>query len=196
MLSRTSSNSPAVWLLALVLSLQVGHLHAGEVLRARVGSYQDRYLVHVDMLIRDRPEKVYARLTDYEHLDQLSDSIIESQLLYKAPPHYRVRIITSGCVQGLFCQEIIQVQEVTELPNGYILVVVVPELSDLKYSRSLWYIRAEGEDTRVTYSAALVPDFWIPPLIGSYIFKTKLLEESLAIIQGLEQTAPGEPSQP
>ncbi len=193
--SKTSSSKPAVWLFVLILSVPAGDLHAGEVLRARVSSYQDRYLVHVDMLIRDRPERVYARLTDYAHLDRLSDSIVESRLLYEDPPHYRVRLITSGCVQGLFCQDITQVQEVTELPNGYILVVVIPELSDLKYSRSLWYIRAEGEDTRVTYSSALVPDFWIPPLIGSYIFKTKLLEESLAIIQGLEQTD-SEPSEP
>jgi hypothetical protein len=34
-----------------------------------------------------------------------------------------------------------------------------------------------------------VPDFWVPPLFGTSIFKNQLLEESRQVIDNLEQLA-------
>jgi hypothetical protein len=88
-----------------------------------------------------------------------------------------------------FCRELVQVQDVTELNDGYILVTVVPEMSDFSYSRNMWRIRKQNDDTRVTYSSDLVPSFWIPPLIGTSLFKHKLLEETRLLIENLERLA-------
>ena len=88
-----------------------------------------------------------------------------------------------------FCRDLVQVQDVSELPNGYILVTVVPEMSDFRYSRNMWRIRTLNQQTRITYSSDLVPDFWIPPLIGTSLFKNQLLEEARLVINNLEQLA-------
>lgn len=161
---------------------------AGEVLDSYVGTNGDHYILRIDMLINAETERVRQLLTDYNHLDRLSHSITRSELLETNPPNYRIRVTTDGCML-FFCRELVQVQAVTELSNDYILVTVLPEMSDFTYSRNMWRIRPQAGGTRVTYSSDLVPGFWIPPLIGTSIFKHKLLEETRQLIENLEQLA-------
>ena len=175
-----------LFLLVVVFSIQP--VDAGEVLDSHVGTHEGHYLLRIDMLIDADTERVRQLLTDYAHLDRLSQSITRSELLENNAPQYRVRVTTNGCVI-FFCQELVQVQEVNELPNGYIIVTVLPEMSDFTYSKNVWRIRAQNKQTRVTYSSDLVPDFWIPPLFGTAIFKNQLLEESRQIIENLERLA-------
>ena len=174
------------FLLVLVLSSQA--TLAGEVLDSHVGTHEDHYLLRIDMLIDADAERVRQLLTDYAHLDRLSHSITQSELLASNAPHFQVRITTEGCVL-FFCRELVQVQDVTELQDGYILVTVRPEMSDFSYSRNMWRIRTLDDRTRVTYSSDLVPAFWIPPLIGTSIFKNQLLEETRQVIDNLERLA-------
>ena len=170
----------------LVLTSQAAF--AGEVLDSHVGTHEGHYLLRIDMLIDADTERVRQLLTDYARLDRLSDSITQSELLASDAPHFQIRVTTQGCVI-FFCRELVQVQDVSELPNGYIIVTVLPEMSDFTYSKNVWRIRALNDRTRVTYSSDLVPDFWIPPLFGTAIFKNQLLEESRQVIENLEQLA-------
>lgn len=172
----------------LVFAFLIQPVHAGEVLDSHVGTHKGHYLLRIDMLIDADTDRVRQLLTDYAHLDRLSQSITRSELLESNSPQYRVRVTTNGCVI-FFCRELVQVQDVSELPNGYIIVTVLPEMSDFTYSKNVWRIRALNDRTRVTYSSDLVPDFWVPPLIGSAIFKNQLLEESRQVIENLERLA-------
>lgn len=156
---------------------------AGEVLDSHVGTHEGHYLLRIDMLIDADTDRVRQLMTDYAHLDRLSDSITRSELLESNTPHYRVRVTTHGCVI-FFCREVVQVQDVSELPNGYIIVTVLPEMSDFAYNITVWRVRALNDRTRVTYSSDLVPDFWIPPF-----FKNQLLEEARQVIENLERLA-------
>ena len=176
------------WLLLLGGIFLIQSSDAGEVLDSNVGTHEDHFLLRIDMLIDADTERVYQLLTDYAHLDQLSQSITRSEVLESQPPNYRIRVTTDGCML-FFCRELVQVQDVTELNDGYILVTVVPEMSDFSYSRNLWRIRNQKGRTRVTYSSDLVPGFWIPPLIGTSLFKHKLLEETRLLIENLERLA-------
>jgi hypothetical protein len=173
-------------LLGGIFLIQSGY--AGEVLDSYVGTHEDHFLLRIDMLIDADTERVRQLLTDYAHLDQLSQSITRSEVLESQPPNYRIRVTTDGCIL-FFCRELVQVQDVTELNDGYILVTVVPEMSDFSYSRNMWRIRKQNDDTRVTYSSDLVPGFWIPPLIGTSLFKHKLLEDTHLLIENLERLA-------
>jgi hypothetical protein len=187
--SKDKDQSPqqiGIFLLVLVLSSPT--TFAGEVLDSHVSKQGDHYLLRIDMLIDADPEQVRTLLTDYAHLDRLSPSITGSELLENHDSHFRVRVTTQGCVM-FFCRDLMQVQDVSELPNGYILVTVVPEMSDFRYSRNMWRIRTLNQQTRITYSSDLVPDFWIPPLIGTSLFKNQLLEEARLVINNLEQLA-------
>ena len=173
-------------LLVVVLASQA--TLAGEVLDSHVGTHKEHYLLRIDMLIDADTKRVRQLLTDYAHLDRLSGSITQSELLESNPPHFLVRITTHGCVI-FFCRDLVQVQDVSELHDGYILVTVRPEMSDFSYSRNMWRIRTLNDQTRITYSSDLVPDFWVPPLIGTSIFKSQLLEEARQVIDNLEQLA-------
>lgn len=173
-------------LLGCLFSLQSAL--AGEVLESYVGREGDHFRVHIDMLINAQPERVRELLTDYAHLDRLSPSITGSELLHSNTPHYRVRVTTDGCV-FFYCRQLVQVQDVTELKNGFILVKVLPEMSDFNYSQNIWRIRIQDGRTRVTYSSDLVPGFWVPPIVGTAIFQHKLLEESQQVIENLERLA-------
>ena len=176
------------WLLLLGGIFLIQSSYAGEVLDSNVGTHEDHFLLRIDMLIDADTERVRQLLTDYAHLDQLSQSITRSEVLESQPPNYRIRVTTDGCLL-FFCRELVQVQDVTELNDGYILVTVVPEMSDFSYSRNMWRIRKQNDDTRVTYTSDLVPGFWIPPLIGTSLFKHKLLEETRLLIENLERLA-------
>ena len=173
-------------LLVVVLASQA--TLAGEVLDSHVGTHEEHYLLRIDMLIDADTKRVRQLLTDYAHLDRLSGSITQSELLESNPPHFLVRVTTYGCVI-FFCRDLVQVQDVSELHDGYILVTVRPEMSDFSYGRNMWRIRSLNDRTRITYSSDLVPDFWVPPLFGTSIFKNQLLEESRQVIDNLERLA-------
>jgi hypothetical protein len=160
----------------------------GRVFESYGRSEGDHFLVRIDMLIDANLEQVRNLLTDYAHLDRLSSSITGSKLLYNKKPHYRVRVVTDNCIV-FYCRQLVQVQDVTELKNGFILVRVLPESSDFSYGQNLWRIQAQDGGTRVTYSSDLVPNFWVPPIVGTAIFQHELLEESRQLLENLARLA-------
>ena len=140
------------------------------------------------MKIEAEVDTVYAILTDFDNLTSLNKAIKLSRLLKSDGKHHLVTIEAEGCV-WFFCQEIIQTQWVTERGNGYISAVTLPERSNLEYGRVLWHIRQEDEYTVISYRSDVVPKFFVPPLIGTYIMKNKMLEKAQQTIQNIERIA-------
>jgi hypothetical protein len=133
---------------------------------------------------------VHRLLTDYKHLGRLNPSIKTSEiLLQRAPRDLRVRTLTEACV-WIFCKHMLQVQDVTEADDGTLTAVVIPELSDFRYGYARLRVWPEPAGTRVLLNGELEPDFWIPPFIGSWMIKRKLLDEALTTIGNLERVAP------
>jgi hypothetical protein len=175
-------------LLMMFVFLAQATTHAGELITSRITLAEDHYLIYVVMDVDADYKKVYQHLTDYDNLHKLSKSITESEIIYAAHPMYVIQVTTYSCI-GIFCQEIVQVQNTTELSRGYIQVSVVAQESDLDYGENLWHIQPHEGGTRVTFISDMVPGFWVPPLVGTVLFKSKLLEETYAIIEGLESLA-------
>lgn len=162
--------------------------HAGEVLKSYVEDEGDHYLVYLDMALAADAKKVYARLTNFNALHLINNNVIKSTLIKSTNKTHRVRVEMQGCVL-FFCKELLQVQDVTELEGGYIMINVDPGPSNFEFGHILWHIRGDKQRTRVTFSADIVPDFWIPPLIGPWILKRILLAEGKQTIQNLETLA-------
>ena len=142
-------------------------------------------MLHLEMRIDADYDSVYSTLLDFENLKELTESIKESELLESKDDVHIVLMRSEGCV-FIFCQSVTQVTTVTELGRGYIKSIVDPKKSDLSYGKVLWQIIDEDETTKIIYDANIVPDFWIPPLIGTYIFKNRLAEEVEKTINGIE----------
>jgi len=161
---------------------------SGELITSRITLDEDHYLIYVVMDVEADYKKVYQLLTNYDNLHKISESITASEVIYAAHPEYVVQVTTYSCI-SFICQEVVQLQNTTELSRGYIRVSVVAAESDLDYGENLWHIQPYEGGTRVTFSSDMVPGFWVPPLVGTVLFKSKLLEETYAIIEGLETLA-------
>ncbi len=172
--------------ICLSLLLLSSTLLAGELLDSFVDEKDGHFILNLDMRIDGEFYEVYEILIDFNHLDKVNSTITSSQLLESDDKVHKVQFISSGCV-WIICQEVNQVVMVTELGNGYIMSDTIAELSDMRYGRTLWQLIDEGETTRIKYHSDLVPDFWIPPLIGSSILQNRILEEGIKTINGIEQ---------
>ena len=162
---------------------------AGEIISSSVEHEDERYIVEVDMRIDADPGKVYELITSYENLQQLNDNIEKSELLYSLDDNnHRVRVISDACVM-FFCKTITQVQDIQEVSNEVIVATVIPEKSSFDYAHARWHIRKEGEATRITFNSDLKPSFWVPPVIGPPMIKSKLEDEVLGTIETLEELA-------
>ena len=170
-----------LWLLA-------GSTQAGEVLHSHVDHDDGHYLLDMEMRIDAPLPRVREVLTDYAHITAINPTVVESTVLISAPPNYRVRVITEGCVL-FFCKRMTQFQQVTELASGYIVIVLDTTEGDFTYGRLLWHIQADGDQTRISFSGDLVPDFWVPPLIGPWLLSGVLEEETHKTVEGLERLA-------
>lgn len=173
-------------ILVLCCCLLTLNSHAGELLTHYLQEKDDHYILQLDMRINGYIDDVYAILTDYNNIHAINQSVIESRLIMSDGDRHTVSVISEGCV-WIFCERVQQLQHVTELGRGYIMTITDPEHSDMKYGHVLWHIEDEGDTTRVRYNADFVPGPWLPPLVGSSVFKEQLFKQGVATINGIEE---------
>ncbi len=165
---------------------------AGEVLQSAVEYDGDVYDLSVVAFIDAPPDQVLNALTNYQQLSQVNPDIIESEiLLVYSPTRHRVRSLLKVCIL-IFCKHIRQVQDVTQVNDRVIEAVILPENSDFEYGIARWELVAQGDATRMHFDAQFRPAFWIPPLIGSWLVKRKLVQEitvSTFMIEASARTA-------
>jgi len=187
----THHTMPGQWLkLAAVLLFLclTGQAHAGKLINAYVDYEDGHYLLNLDMLVEAPMKNVYEVLMDANHLTDISETIKQSRLIKSEGVQQWVYLETEGCI-WFFCRLVKQTQLVTEMGGGYIMVVTLPEQSDMEYGKALWKLQTEDDLTRIIYSADFVPGFWVPPLIGPWLMRHRLLEEGKKTINGIETRA-------
>ena len=159
---------------------------SGEVIHSEVSLEQGIYKASIEMQINAATDKVYALFTDFNHLSRLSVNIRNSEIIEEDPPEYTVLVETHNCVL-FFCIDLQQTQEVIELGDGYISVEDIKGQSDFAFASSHWHIRPYEKGTRVTVYSEIKPDFWLPPILGPWLFKSSLIKETQNMIEQLEK---------
>ena len=176
---------PAV---ACLLVLVTAGAAAGEIPATAIERQGARYVVMAEALLHTPPADVYARLTDFEHLNRLHSTVSESAPLPGAAPGWqRVRVLSQACVL-FFCYDLLQILDYRlETPED-LQAVIVPADTDFRSGRLRWRM-APGTDggTHLRFEAELEPAFWVPPLIGPWILKQKLVSMASGIVENLEQ---------
>ena len=166
---------------------------AATVLHTEVEHKAGRYTVTFEFRVSAGADAVRRRLTDYDHLVRLSRVVQKSEQL---PPgddgRPRVRVVMRSCFL-FFCQTVLKLETVTEFPDGRLIIVADPTESDYRYSRVEWQIRAEATQTHVTYHAEHEPAFFVPPLIGPWVVKSRIRHELKLMAERLEQLANAPP---
>jgi hypothetical protein len=176
-------------LLLLALCTMPLRLGAGELTELQVTETEGVYHVKMVMLLQAPENHVRAVLTDYAHIYRLNPSITESGILPSPGQGVaRVRTLMTGCI-AFFCRHVERAEDVRQLASGDLRAEIVPELSDLRSGRAEWKIQARGEHSQVTYEAYMEPDFFIPPVIGSYFVKKNIHKEIMTTFTRLECVA-------
>lgn len=153
----------------------------------------DRYRVESDIYLEAPPDGVYRVLTDYESFPQLSSIFEEGRVLEPLKDgRGLVFLRMKGCVL-FFCRDVRLVERLEVTPETRIKVVVDPARSDLEYGWARWDIGPEGGGALVRYEMEMVPQFWIPPVIGPLIIKAVLRSRGQRAAQRLEAVASGSP---
>ena len=136
-----------------------------------------RYTLTFEVVLDAERDKIWRIMTDYKHLPRVSDVIVSSRVLETRDPNrHRVDVRFHACVL-IFCKNMKKTVDIVARPQDDIVVTGVPALSDFSYSVEHWQVSAAGTQTRLRYTAEMVPDFFIPPVIGPWLVKSFLQRE-------------------
>lgn len=134
-------------------------------------------------------EAVHAALLDYSQYERLSSVIKESRYIEPAADGApRVYTRAAGCILFV-CREIIKTERLQIDGVAHIAALVEPEGSNLREGRSDWWLTAEADGTALRYRVELVPDFWVPPLIGPFVIRMALKRAGGRAVERLEMLA-------
>ena len=177
-------------LLAVLLLMPPAAL-AGEILDSSVSHEGVLYSLSVTARIDAPLDTVYRSITDFDNLAAINPAIEESQLLATPTADTRhVRSVIRVCIL-VFCKRVEQVQEVTLLEDYALDAVVLPQGGDFRSGVAHWQLTAKGATTEMLFTNTFEPDFWVPPVIGPWLIKRKLMREVAETAMYIEVSAHG-----
>ena len=129
---------------------------------------------------------VYYIITDYLHAYRINPSITEIEILPSINADVtRLRNHSEHCI-GPFCFDINWTGTIVEPEHGHIVIDTIPELGSFESGSAIWRIRPNGERTWLHHESTLKPDFFIPPLIGDKVMKSKMASDTVATFNRIE----------
>lgn len=198
-LNAACSVEPGAWRghcgLAFLLSvlpclIPVASVGAADLLSISVKHEGARYHLESDTHFDAPPSAIFQVMTDFEHLDRVSKTIIESH--YIEPDEDGTPLVFTrvrGCAMFI-CRSLIRVERLTLEAPYHIVTTAIPERSNVRFSESEWQLRDDDNGgTRVSYSLELEPGFWVPPLIGPLIIKRMLIKDGAEVAAKIEAMA-------
>ena len=156
------------------------------------------YHMHINATVDADLDNVIKIITDYENLPLINPYLKESKLMDN-PENERstVNMLTEICVLFL-CYNIRHVQTFYFSENGILFSRIIPGMSDFQAGWMRWEIREMDVNkiypvTRIILDIEMVPDFFVPPIIGPYQIKKIMLGMTRATIINLEKKAKTNP---
>jgi len=163
--------------------------NAADVRSFEVIQKEKGYAVAFEAVVAIAPDRAFAVLTDYDRLTRLNPGIKESERVASEDGRVRVRTVVEGCV-AFFCRSLERLQEVETADSRRIETRMIPEGSDFKAGTGRWELAAVAQGTRMTFRAHMVPDFWIPPVIGPWATERNLRDNMRVLFKRMEALPP------
>ena len=166
----------------------------GEVVESSVVLDADVYAIDVLVRIEAPLDVVYRSITDYDHLTEINPSIIDSFIIDKqGEGRFRVFTKIKLCVM-FFCKEIAQTQDIVEDGKTLVKATILPEMSDFESGSASWDLVVADGVTYMEFSAKIDPSFWVPPLIGTWLFEREMTRQVLETAGYIEGKAAAQDS--
>lgn len=175
--------------LLLLISTVVTTVRAADIQTLKVEEHQGRYSITLDVVVNAPRDTIFSTISTPAQWPHLSSVVTDAAILGELPDGGRkIRVTFEDCIL-IFCQTIHKYETLYSSDNDQVDTQVIAQNSDFSYAREHWRVTAQGTETRVVYRAELTPSFYIPPLIGSYIVKTKIRSFLLHVTTNLEVLA-------
>ncbi|MBI1732042.1 MAG: SRPBCC family protein [Gammaproteobacteria bacterium] len=162
----------------------------GEIEHVEARHQRGVFTVDLEMVLNASAERVEAIVNDYDGLLRLSSAIVESARLppTDAEPHRR-RVVYRSCFV-FYCVTCAMIEAVRFPAPMQMHTQVEPEGSDFRAGHSEWELVPVGEDrTRIRMHSELEPGFWVPPVVGPWLIRRKMLAAAQETGGRLEQLA-------
>lgn len=168
---------------------------AAQVSVVRVKRDGARFQIDMRLTIDASARAVFRALQDYAAMARYNPDLRSMRVEPTHTPD-RVRLFTTihACVL-IFCQTMHQEQIMTATASadgGTLDAEMLPHSGDFKRGHGLWTVKPCSRGRTMTCMAVqiqLMPAFWVPPVIGSWVLERKMDEEARRTATGLEQTA-------
>ncbi len=175
--------------LALPVSAAVGGPEALEVNVQRVeAGGQTQFEIDASGEVRASPAAVWKVLTAYERMPEFVPDLDSNRVL--ARKDNEVVIDQQGSARFLFMRKQIRlVVRATETPMTNIDIALVS--GDMKLYEAHWEMTAlpDTGGTRIQYRGKMVPDFYVPGMLGASLIRTDIRRMMEAVLQRLDQPA-------
>lgn len=174
---------------ALALSTLLRAAWGAEVRSIEVSEHDGRYTVSFEARVDVPADRALHLMLAPDFWPQLTPVITDAKVLARdASGPRRVQVTFHDCVL-IFCKTLRKTEDVTVGRDGRIESLAIPAESDFSYAREDWQIVAEGGGTRIRYRSEMVPGFFVPPLIGPYILKSRMRAQLIQTAANLEKLA-------
>jgi hypothetical protein len=185
-------------LILVTLALLPGISFCADIKTIEIKKENNLYHMYINATIDADVDSVIRIITDYENLPLINPYLKESKLLDN-PEDERttVNMLTEICVLFL-CYNTRHVQTFHFIENGILFSRIIPEKSDFQAGWMRWEIKEMDSNkiypvTRIILDIEMVPDFFVPPVIGPYQIKRIMLKMTRATILNLEKKAKTNP---
>ena len=167
----------------------VASLFAAELRNIEVERHDGIYRLRSSAWFGADEEALFEVLTNYELFRYFTSAITESRNLEpddKGRPRYFTRM--EGCVL-LWCKSFVRVGHLEVKPTSEVIAIANPDESDFKHSYERWELLADASGTLMIYEFEMVPDFWVPPVIGPFMIQRALKAGGERAIERIERLA-------
>lgn len=189
-MSRPSFHSTAA-MFALIALGSLASVRAAEIGEVAIERDGDRFQVRMQARLAVPPAQAYAAFTRFEDLPAINPAVREARIVDRSEGVTRVETRLRVCI-ALFCPRFRMTQDMAGGVAGEVLTLsasMVPELSDFRFGRGTWTFAPCEAGTCLEFASELEPDFWIPPLIGTWMMRRTLRAQAVATSEGIERMA-------
>jgi carbon monoxide dehydrogenase subunit G len=161
---------------------------AGEDVVVRIERVGDEFVLEGAFHAAVPPAVAWAVLTDYEGMPRFVEDLRESRVIEHDGD--RLRVVQRGLTRlGPFSFDYDVEREVVLEPQHAL------------HSRALrgnvrkldmhTFVDPEGNGTRIRFRAAMIPDFWVPPLVGPRLIRTRFERQFESLLKEMRRRAEG-----
>lgn len=178
----------------VMLSQLPGTSLCADINTIEVSREKNRYHLHTNTTVYAKIDNVRRIITDYENLTLIIPNLKEIKLLNKSEnERTTVSMLTEICVFFL-CYNIRHVQTFHTIKDDILFSRIIPGMGNFQSGWMRWEIKEIDSNkmypvTQIILDIEMTPDFFVPPLIGPYQIKRKMLEITSATINNLEEKA-------